>query len=372
MKKLVYIAVLSVMLLCGCSKVAESGYDPVPVVDTMTAQKGTLTQSSTYIGRVTSDQTVTVVSQVSGTAKQVLVSVGDTVTAGQSLAQLDDDNAKLSLQKAQESYNSANANLASNSSGSSTLENQLEKAKWDYNNAQILFDSGAISQNDLKVSYGQLLSVESALSSAKANLESSRIAVEQAQYQLNQYQLCAPLDGVVESVQVEDHNYVNAGSIAFIITSSGNKTISFYVSDKVRQQLQPGQDISVNYQNIQIDGVLSQIGTMADSATGLFEIQATLNQADMLPEGIKAEITLITNRAEDMILLPCDALYFENGSPYTFVMTNQTAIKTPVDLLLYNTDQAAVSFGIEEGAEVIVSWSAVLRDGITVTSEVAE
>ena len=53
--------------------------------------------------------------------------------------------------------------------------------------------------------------------------------------------------GVVEAVNVTQNNFAASGQVAFVISNGNNKTVTFYVTDSVRQTLTPGQAVTVTY-----------------------------------------------------------------------------------------------------------------------------
>lgn len=75
------------------------------------------------------------------------------------------------------------------------------------------------------------------------------------------------------------------------------------------------------------------------------------------------ELTTTAYRANGAVLVPSDAVYFDEGSSYVFVSENGTAVRTPVTMGLYTADTIAVTDGLLPGTEVITTWSASLQDG---------
>lgn len=71
------------LALAGCSASSEPQImDPTVLVETTTVHTDTLSANSTYIGTISAEGTANVVAMVSGTVKELAVSTGDTVSAG--------------------------------------------------------------------------------------------------------------------------------------------------------------------------------------------------------------------------------------------------------------------------------------------------
>ena len=142
------------LTLAGCAEEKEPMLDRTVTVETTAAQTGELSTESTYIGTISAEGTASVVSLVSGNVEEVMVSVGDTVSAGDPLCRIDDESARLALQNAQAAYQSAQESYNSAQAGYGgadlpVLEEQLRLAQDNYEDTQHLFEMGAASQAEV-------------------------------------------------------------------------------------------------------------------------------------------------------------------------------------------------------------------------------
>ena len=373
------------LALAGCQTPPEEPVlDQTVTVETTAAQLGDLSTQSTYIGTISAEGTASVVAMVSGNVEQVAVSVGDTVSAGDLLCRFDDESARLSLQNAQaavnsaqESYNSAVANYGG--ADLPLLQEQLRLAQDNYEDTQALMEIGAASQAEVDQAHQAFLSAQAgleaaqaSLSSAQAGIQSAQVGVESAQYQLSLYNLTAPIAGVVEAVNVTENNFAASGTAAFVISNGSNKTVTFYVTDSVRQTLTPGQAVTVSYNSQTYEGAITEIGGVVDAQVGQFQVKAVIDGAQDLPDGLSVELTTTAHQVAGAVLVPSDAMFFENGVSYVYVVQDGKAVRTNVDIGLYTTDTIAITSGLNLGDEVITTWSASLRDGVDVRQATAE
>ncbi|MBU5434449.1 efflux RND transporter periplasmic adaptor subunit [Pseudoflavonifractor sp. MSJ-37] len=418
--------------LTGCGEqAAEPTLDPTVTVDTTAAEVGSLGTDQTYIGTISAEGTASVVSLVGGNVERVAVSVGDTVSAGDLLCHFDDESAQIALQSAQANYQTALSSIpgaqaavgsAQAAVGSAkdayqgalagyggaedgtltVLEEQVRLAQDNYDDTKELLAIGAASQAEVDQAYQALISAKAGLEAAQANLKSAQSGVEQAQagvtqaqagveqaqasvkaanagiasaqYQLSLYNLTAPISGVVEAVNVTENNFAPSGTAAFVISNGSNKTVTFYVTDKVRQTMTAGQAATVSYGGRTYQGAVTEISGVVDSATGLFKIKAVIDGAADLPDGLNVELTTTAYRADRAVLVPSDALYFDNGDSYVYLVKDGKAVRTDVTVGLYTSDTIAVTDGLLAGDQVITSWTASLSDGAPVrtSAEAAE
>ena len=349
------------LTLAGCAEEKEPMLDRTVTVETTAAQTGELSTESTYIGTISAEGTASVVSLVSGNVEEVMVSVGDTVSAGDPLCRIDDESARLALQNAQAAYQSAQESYNSAQAGYGgadlpVLEEQLRLAQDNYEDTQHLFEMGAASQAEVD-------QANQALLSARAGIQSAQVGVNSAQYQLSLYNMTAPISGVVEAVNLTLNNFAASGTVAFVISNGSNKTVTFYVTDQVRQTLTAGQEVSVVSDGRTYQGAVTEISGVVDAATGLFKVKAVINEAQSLPDGLAVELTTTAYRSSGAVLIPSDAVYFDEGNAYVYVAQDGTAVRTEVTVGLYTADTIAVTSGLTAGDEVITTWSAGLKDG---------
>ena len=409
-RKLSILLCLSMALtLAGCAAEEEAPLmDPTVTVEVAEVQSGSLSNDGTYIGTISAEGTASIIPLVSGTVEEIAVSVGDTVNAGDLLCRFDNESARIALESAQaayqsaltgvssaeaavssaqESYQSALAGYGGTGDGSLTvLEEQVRLAQDNYEDTQALFEIGAASQVEVDQAYQTLLSAQAGLESAQAALSAAEAGVQQAQagvesaqagvasaqvgvssaeYQLSLYDLTTPISGVVEAVNVTENNFSASGTVAFVISNGNNKTVTFYVTDQVRQTLTPGQEVTVTSDGMVYQGAITEISGVVDASTGLFQVKAVIDAQD-LPDGLAVELSTTAYDVEDAVLVPSDALYFEDGDAYVFLLRDGTAVRVPVTIGLYTTDTIAITQGLTPGDQVITSWSASLKDGAPV------
>ena len=349
------------LALAGCqAPVEEPLLDPTVTVETTAVQAGDLSTQSTYIGTISAEGTASVVSMISGNVEQVAVAVGDTVSAGDLLCRFDDESARLSLQNAQaaansaqESYNSAVSNYGG--TDLPLLQEQLRLAQDNYDDTLALLEIGAASQVEVDQAHQTLLSAQAgleaaqaSLNSARAGIQSAQVGVDSAQYQLSLYNLTA------------------SGQVAFVISNGNNKPVTFYVTDSVRQTLTPGQAVTVTYNGQSYEGAVTEIGGVVDAQVGQFRVKAIIDGAQDLPDGLAVELTTTAHQVTGAVLIPSDAMFFESGVSYVYVVQDGKAVRSDVTIGLYTADTIAVTSGLTLGDEVITTWSSSLRDGVSV------
>lgn len=269
-------------------------------------------------------------------------------------ASLTDDN----VAKAKTGYEKAEAaagNLEQLESSIEQLETQRDSLKAQKETAEGTLD---ITQSE---TYNETVA------SLQAGLAQAQVGLDSAAYQQSLYTLTAPISGTVESVGLTKNGMASASSIAFTISNKNTMQVTFYVTEDVRDEFTAGQAVTVSRGSSTYGGTITEIGNAVDMQKGLFKVKATIYDMPDLASGVTASITTTCHSAKDVIVIPCDAVYYENGDAYVFVARDGTAVKTPVETGIYDDQNIAITSGLLEGQQVITTWSANLIDGCAIT-----
>ena len=202
-----------------------------------------------------------------------------------------------------------------------------------------------------------------------AQIKAAQTGVESAQYQKDLYTVTAPIDGVIESVNVTANEISAQGYPAFTISDKEAMEVSFYVPEEVRDYLRPGDQIHVETPSGDVKGRISLIGTAVDPQKGLFKVTAEITTVTdkSLLSNTSVSLSLVTNSVKDQILIPFDAVYYDNDQAYVFVAEKGTegdrAVRRDVTAGAYNNEMISILEGLSDGDQVITTWGAGLKDG---------
>ena len=281
-----------------------------------------------------------------------VISVSSYLQTGGKLADL--INAE-TIKAAAEAYQSAESGYEQLKSSIDQLETQRDSLKAQKETAEGTLD---ITQGE---TYNETVA------SLQAGLAQAQVGLDSAAYQQSLYTLTAPISGTVESVGLTKNGMASASSIAFTISNKNTMQVTFYVTEDVRDEFTAGQAVTVSRGSSTYGGTITEIGNAVDMQKGLFKVKATIYDMPDLASGVTASITTTCHSAKDVIVIPCDAVYYENGDAYVFVARDGTAVKTPVETGIYDDQNIAITSGLMEGQQVITTWSANLIDGCAIT-----
>lgn len=337
------VALAAVMAVRFIGPKKQSEAVPPPVVKAEHPQIGTIELSTGLIGRVEPSDMVTMIPKIAGEVTEILVKEGDQVTEGQLLCKIDTkqvESAKLSLDAAAIALNDAKTNLS---------------------RMQVLYSSGNISAQSFE-------QVQSGVKSAQIQYDGAKLAYNT---QLENSNITAPIAGVVESMNMDVHDLVSQQSPICVISGEGGKTITFSAPERVASGLSAGDEIRVEKNGTEYSGTITQASTMVDPSTGLFKMKASVKDGDALITGTMAQLYVISAKAEQVMTVPVDAVYYENGNGFVYTYDGGTAHKIPVTTGINDEKRIEITSGVTKQDQVITTWSPELYEGAPVTLQTA-
>ena len=203
---------------------------------------------------------------------------------------------------------------------------------------------------------------------ANANLAQAKAGYDAALTQLGYCKVTSPISGVVEMKNVSVNGFATSSNPAYVISNKDVMSVSFGVPADVSRSLNIGDTVIVENGSTVYNAKIVEVGTMVDSTSGLFKVKANIENAgpDLLT-GIAVKLTAVTAKSKDAIVVPTDALYYDDGSAYVYLAVDGVAVKTMITTGIIFGNEAEVLDGISEGDLVITSWTSNLRDGAPVT-----
>lgn len=310
-------------------------------VSTVNAQKpesGSIERTTSLSGTVEPSDVVYVYAKAGGDVTSVLVKAGDVVEAGQLLCTIDTDQ----VENAKNSMDSASVSL---SEAESTLSRM-----------QLLYQGGDISDQEWE-------QYQNKVKTAKLQYESAKLNYDR---QVEYSSVTAPIGGKIESCDIEVFDQVNQNTQLCVISGEGDKRVSFYVTERVVTNLNQGDAITIKKNDTEFQGTITDVSTMVDETNGLFKIKAELPEANAIATGSTVKVTVVSDRSENVMTVPVDAIYYDGGVGNVYLYEDGTVHKQQVEVGLYDSERAEILSGLEGDEMVISTWSSQLYEGSTV------
>lgn len=340
----VVVAALAAVILPRFKK-AEFAVPAVPpVLSAETPRTGDIKLSTDLIGTVEPEDMVYLYPKASGDVTAVHVKAGDYVTEGQVICEIDTkqvDTAKNTLDTAAVTLKDAQATLA---------------------RMQVLYAGGSISAQSLEEYQNNASKAQLSYDAAKINYDN----------QVEYSRITAPISGIVEQTDMEVHDTVSQSNLICVISGEGNQIVSFNVTERIRKYLTAGDEITIKKDGETYEGAITEISTMADSTTGLFKVKAAVDGRDQLSTGTTMQLSVITEKTENAMTIPVNAVYFEGNSSYVYTFDNGIIHKAEVETGIFDSEKIEILSGLTMDDMVVTTWSSELYEGAEATLKTEE
>jgi len=397
------IGIVLIFVIVGCASIfgKNKKVEEKQEVKNVKVEKvavGSISTEVEYASKLNPVQEVTIFPKTGGKVASVNVDIGDKVAAGQVLFTLDTAELEAQLQSQQAALEASNANLAKTSDSGlqqqiTASEQSVEKSQIAYNDAkdnydkmQKLYDAGAISKQeldnaklkldncsvDLKAAQDNLnLLIEKSgpqsTQAAAAQVAQSQAGVNSAQIQLNNATITSPISGVVSAKDVKVGQLASGQSGSVTIIDSSSFIAEVNVPDKVVSKIQVGQSVQASVSaldNKKVTGVIDKISPNSNSKDNSYTVKVKIdNSTGELKAGMFARVSLPSEKKDNILTVPNEALKMENNVNYLYVVDNGKVKKVSVDVGISNEKVTEITGNIKEGIGVIVEGQNVLSNG---------
>ena len=364
------ICVAAVLSLAACGHhAAQSGASAAPAVSLTNARVGSYVERVQAVGRVGAPSgTQSKLSfPESGILQSVEVKIGDRVSAGEALAQLDTSGLSLAAAQAGADARAAQANLAQ--SRVDKISTQLAVDRAAVRREQSLYTAGVAALKDVQAAQAQLASDEAAaktmqtqISGAQAQAQSAQDRAALAARDLRNGTLTAPEDGVVTAIYKRPGEAVDPTTpvVAIGPGSSNEITLDVPASDAAKIRVADSVRFTVPGTSLGSTGRIDGVSTAIDPATQTATVTAS-GFPTGAPAGSAVQASIDVKRVRG-IVIPESAVVQDPQSGDTLVFV-QTRDKNGT----MKFDERTVQVGAQNGSQVLISSG--LRPGERIASQ---
>ena len=349
---------------------------PLPTVSVTRPEIASIGIETSLIGQMVPGDLYYVTPKAAGEIREIYVEQGDFVEEGDPICEIDNqkqiDAAKISLDSAQVSVD--------------TYQDSVATAKTNLDRMAALLNTGDVSSQ----TYEQ---TKAAYDQAVAGLEGAKLQLEAAQLQYDtqvEYAtVTAPVSGKIESESMEINALAAQSTQLCVISGDSAKKVQFGVTDRLLPAFSLGETIRVEKQGETYEGTISSISTMVSAASGLYPLEATVADNGAIPAGASVKVYFTSEKAEDVLTVPTDAIYYDGGKNYVYtvseiskeelsdngsgtvatVMEGNTPAevhKIEVETGLSDGERTEIRSGISQEDTVILTWTNQLYEGAQV------
>lgn len=401
----------------------------LPVVMVRSAEKGTVKQTIDTSGTVKTEQQKTYFSPLAAKVEVCKVQEGDAVEAGQVLltydaqdlenrkkeAALQNDEAYYGYQNTMDKNSKDTSEYSRSSHDVEILEQQVENAKAEVRALkQYLTDMGCFlreAQNDnhknlaeeyqakidqatnqLAVKEEELAEFQSDLSEQKGiknSTESTMMTADakkqaEASKELQALKSAEVTDavaqvsdgikadfaGIVTGVKAVDGSNVENGGELFTVSSIEKVCVDVSFSKSDLEKIEEGQKAVATIAGKQYEGTVTRISRAAaknEKGASIIQGEIHIDNPDAdLYLGVDARVMVEGNKAENVVMIPIEAINIGKDGSFVYVVTDGMVQKRMVTAGISSDEYTEIKKGLEVGEQVIISVDAGIEEGMAV------
>jgi HlyD family secretion protein len=210
------------------------------------------------------------------------------------------------------------------------------------------------------------------IASAQAQVDQAQVTLESARLELEKTTLHAPFEGTVSWIDVEPGQSVSPQTPAVTLVSEQQFSIEADVDEADVAWLQVSQEARITldaFPGRAMSGRVAAIlpSAVADLGVVSYRVRITLDAQESanLPVrgGMTADVEIVREQREDVLLVPNRAIWIDvqSGRPFVERDVDGQAVVTFIEQGLSNDEFSEVEAGLEEGDRLQVP-SASIRD----------
>ncbi|MDE3001301.1 MAG: efflux RND transporter periplasmic adaptor subunit [Gemmatimonadota bacterium] len=306
-------------------------------------------------GVIAPHRSVDVVAETGGRLVRVRANVGHRVSAGDTLAVIDDRVAASRLEHAKAQVLSA--------------RNKLKIARLNFESDGQLLDAGDISKLAFETS-------RFAVKSAEAELKSNQAELSRARKGFEDTRLTSPIDGRISRKHVELGAMTSVGKAAYRVVDLTTMKIKLGIPQPAIGRVTPGGSVRITVDalgGLTFDGYVRYVSPQAEEATGAFPVEVHLaNTPGMtIRGGMAARCRVILRGSGLQFVVPGNAVVAREDKEYIYRIRDGIARLSEVKTRDTFGAHVAVEAGIEEGDSIVVAGMNRLGTATRVTVRAA-
>ena len=342
-KKQIMIVVIIVMVILIAFRIisermGDSGLTTSDVINikVTTATLTTLENTSPLTGRLEPIEEVTIIPKIPGEVTDVYVSLGEKISKGTVLFELDKTQIGTSYNQAKVAYNDA---------------------KLNHDRMYTLYQEGAVSLQQYELSKTQYTIAKESYTAASDGLSN--------------YIITSPIDGYVTSINVSIGTIASQTMPAATIANIEKLEIDTSVSETMINKIKIGDSVQVLVPSVSdnpLPGTITALSPAPATGSFTYPLKITLDSVSTLVKpGMFAEVIITSDKTENVLAIPSNAVLIKSGKTIVAIIEkdNKVSLKEVV-VGLDNGNLAEIRSGIKVGDTVVVEGQYYLEE----TSEI--
>ena len=352
--------------LWGCGQketVPEEEIVRIPV-ELSTVERGSIESTIQFFGNVAADQEIRVYSTIPNQIIAIKVEIGDTVQAGDLLAQINTEKIRQAVTQAEAGLESAQA--------------QFVSVDAEFKRIEKLYNDNALSQS-------QYEAVKAQRDAARSGVKQVKAALSTAKSQLADTRITAPIFGIVSERNFEVGDMAPPQFPLFTVVKMEPVLVQINVIERHIDIVKPGQKAWItvsSYPDTVFQGWIRQVNPTLNPMTRTAQAEIEVPNPDLLLRpGMFADVSVVIKEKTAVPIIPKYAiiektsLNYEDGqlttskvkiNRHAFVVEDSLAIRRDITIGIEDRIKAEIISGLQGGEKIVVIGQHNLTDSCRV------
>jgi RND family efflux transporter MFP subunit len=352
---------------------------PPMTVELTKAGRADLNDRILIVGNLIGAATVDVVPKISGRLQSIGVRIGDRVSRGETIAEVEAHEIQEQVKQAQASYEVGAASVRQREADLKFAETSLERSR-------SLFNRQLVSKQTLDDSEARQQAAAAQLDLARAQLNQAKARLDELQFSLANTVIASPVDGFVGKRNLDPGAWVSPNAPVVSVVDIRLVRLVANLVEKDLRRVTPGMDAEVEvdaYPGETFKGRVTRVAPVLDPATRTAQMEVEVpNTGFRLKPGMYARVRITVDQRAAALVVPRNAVVDVQGTRGVFIATDapagsssaagggrpgggprMTAAFRPVETGLQERDLVEIIKGLSEGDRIVTTGATSLRDG---------
>ncbi len=282
-------------------------------------------------GKVDAEENVNVSPEMAGSVTAIYVKVGQSVSKGQVLAQIDDQVLRQNMAQ---------------------VQTQLDLATNIFNRQKNLWE--------------QKIGTEVQYLTAKSQMESLQKQLATLRSQAAMYKIKAPISGTVDEMELKIGQSVSPGMPAGIrVVNASKLKVKALVAESYAGRINQGDEVQVSLPDVpdNLDTRVSFASRVIDPTSRSFAVEVNLPARKNYRPNMLAILNIVDYERSEALAIPVNAIQKSETSEYVYLVENGKAKRVDVRTGKVSEGKAEVLSGLKAGDKLIVQGLDDLNPG---------